>query len=557
MSVNRLIINLVVLIVVAVTGLTACDNSPPLEPTTPRHTVTIRGQFYTEDPDEIQFPVKVLFAIDCSLSMTVSDAANRRIEAVQQFLSRYNTDQYSSVSFAIMLWAGSVLEQTRNGYGNAGFTRDTEELDRVLQAAREDSYTDYLGAVDNVRTIIENDLLMTSYQEDSSYVLPRTKYIVCFFSDGMPQTEGGSTQLDIDIWNEVEDITTMMEERDVGEFNFHALFLSSLFRYEDAEGIAHTIPGNEDEFEAASDVLIGMARYGNGVFQEVIDAAQLDFINLVTLQLSTEYQIKNIFAYNFNVIPQIETLSPDSDADGLTDDEEAYEYNTDPMAYDTDDDGLSDYFEIKTQTIRDGVLYMDPFLADSSCTATVSGYWPDQDLDGMTDCEESIKGTYRFVADWDSDGIPDGIEFLAGTNPLEDTYISDLDLDGVFDWLEVRRHTNPIANDPKVRDRFAYNVSLSDEGNPDPIEEPYLPALIRKYSFTISNISIMETMGETEPGRYGLAPNDNFIRVYVAQVPQDRPNAPPVYRMAEIYVNYDDGDTQTVELSPSDFELID
>lgn len=553
---NRLIINLVVIVVLAV-GLTACDNSPPLEQATPRHTVTIRGQFYTENPDDIQFPVKVLFAIDCSLSMTVSDPANRRIEAVQQFLSRYNTDQYPSVSFAIMLWAGSVLDQTRNGYGDPGFTRNREELDRVILAAREDSYTDYLGSVDDVRTMIENDVLMTSYQQDSDYILPRTKYIVCFFSDGMPQTEGGSVQLDMDIWNEVEDLTQMLDDRNVGQFNFHALFLSSLFRYEDAQGVAQTIPGNEAEFEAASRVLLGMARRGNGIFQEVIQAAQLDFINLVTLQLATEYEIKNIFAYNYNVLPEIETLSPDSDGDGLSDDEEEFEYNTDPMAFDTDDDGLSDFFEIKTQTVRDGTLYMDPFVADSSCTPTISGYWPDQDLDGLTDCEESIKGTFRFVADWDSDGIPDGIEFVMGTNPLEDAYISDLDVDGVFDWLEVRRHTNAIANDPKVRERFAYDVNLRDNGNPDPIDEPYLPPMIRKYSFTISNVSIMETLGETAPGRYGLGPNDNFIRVYVAQVPQDRPNSPPVYRMAEIYVNYDDGDSQTVELSPSDFELID
>ena len=46
-----------------------CGDSVDLERVTATEKATLRGTFLTESPDEISFPVKVLFAIDCSLSM--------------------------------------------------------------------------------------------------------------------------------------------------------------------------------------------------------------------------------------------------------------------------------------------------------------------------------------------------------------------------------------------------------------------------------------------------------------------------------------------------------
>ena len=77
---------------------TGCGSSPELEKTQPRYKVTLEGSFITESPDEIRFPVKVLFAIDCSLSMgdsvdgqlVGSDPHFLRIEAVRNFIDIYN-----------------------------------------------------------------------------------------------------------------------------------------------------------------------------------------------------------------------------------------------------------------------------------------------------------------------------------------------------------------------------------------------------------------------------------------------------------------------------------
>jgi hypothetical protein len=527
-----------------------CGDNNDLERVSDGEPVTLFGEFYTENPENIQFPVKVLFALDCSLSMDLSDPDNppdepygRRIAAVQRFLDRYNTDDYSSVSFSIVLWNNTVFEQTENGYGEAGFTRSTGELDRVLNAVVNDSMTDYLGALDAIQGIIENDITNVSYEESGESELARTKYIVCFFSDGMPNTPSG-VQSNTEIWQQVEDITAYVEEQMVGGFAFHTFFLSSLFTTDD------------ENYDAASATLLGMATRGDGSFREFATASAIDFINIIDMRLTTEYVIKYIVAYNYNVTAGTDILYADSDGDGLTDEEEAT-FGTDPTVFDTDGDGLSDGFEVNIQTTEDGeTLWPDPLNSDSGCTEPADGNWPDQDSDGLTDCEESIKGTYRFVADYDYDGIPDGIEFYMGTNPFDEVYVNDADFDGDLDWFEIQRHTNVLANDPIIRERYGYEYDITDLGNPDPIEESDLPEGIRKYGFNISNINIMDTEGEGEDSYYGLDPGDNFIRLYVAQVPEDRPESAPVFRMVEVVVNTDSF-SREIELSPYDFELID
>jgi hypothetical protein len=370
----------------------------------------------------------------------------------------------------------------------------------------------------------------------------------------MPNTEDG-TQANVDIWQQVVDLTEMTEDRMVGGFAFHTFFLSSLFRTADPTDSDGIVDSYLDYYQTASETLLGMATRGNGSFRDFASAAAIDFINIIDMRLTTEYVIKFLVAYNYNVFAGQDVLHVDSDADGLSDEDEET-LGTDPTAFDTDGDGLSDGFEVKIQTTEDGeTLWPDPLVSDSGCTQ-IGDYWPDQDSDGLTDCEESIKGTYRFVADYDYDGIPDGIEFFMGTNPFENVYVNDADFDGSLDWFEVQHHTNVLANDPTIRERYSYAYNVVDLGNPDPIEEPDLPQGIRKYSFDISNISILNTEGEGENSYRGLVPGDNFIRVYVAQVPEDRPDSPQVFRMAEVYINTESFERE-IELSPYDFELID
>lgn len=524
-----------------------CSSGPSLErppETLVPNKITLEGTFITENPDEIRFPVKVLFAIDCSLSMgdsidgqlAGSDPYFLRIEAVRNFIDKYNSNE--NTSFEIMLWNNDVFERTRTIDGRGGFTKDPDELNRVLDAAYNDTMTDYLGTLDAIYTDIERDILNT---EDNPNLV-RTKYIVIFLSDGMSNVQGGR-QPDTDIWNRTRDIYEMATERGAGGFNFHTFLLLGMFPPTEGGQLARRL---------AEETLQGMADRGNGQFRLFDNAESIDFINIVDMRLTVEYKIKYIIAYNYNVRPGLELIYVDSDGDGLLDDQEI-EHGTDINRRDTDGDGLSDFFEI---TVSSPGHELDPLTRDSPCDPVFGGIWPDSDNDGLTDCEEYVKGTDRRVPDTDKDGIPDGIEFMVGTNPLDSRYTIDSDFDGVQDWLEVQQHTNVNSNDPKIREEYSYQYDIQDNGLV-PIEQgSSLPSYVRQYYFYISNIDIMDTAGyTTEDGVEYQTPGDNLIRFYIAEVPEDNPEAMPIFRMAEILVNINDTNRNII-ITPNDFELI-
>ena len=100
----------------------------------------------------------------------------------------------------------------------------------------------------------------------------------------------------------------------------------------------------------------------------------------------------------------------DSDSDGLTDYEELMIVGTDPLKYDTDDDGVSD---VEDDEDNDGLSNLEEVrLGTLPATA-------DSDFDGLNDYDEV--NTYRtnpMVADSDGDGLTDGEEIGLGLDPL-------------------------------------------------------------------------------------------------------------------------------------------
>ncbi len=534
--------NKMITIIIASLLIYSGCTGPDLEPVQERYIVSLAGTFTTESPDEINFPVKVLFAIDCSLSMgdevngtTVgSDPYFLRIAAVRNFINTYNSNE--NTSFEIMLWNNDVFERTRTIDGRGGFTKDPDELNRVLDLARNDTMTDYLGTLDAIHTDIQRDI--NNSDEES---LIRSKYVVIFLSDGMSNVQGGS-QPNADIWNNVSEIYDMTDAYGVGGFNFHTFLLLGMF--------GDTQSGQEAR-AYAENTLQGMADRGNGQFRLFETAESIDFVNIVDMRLTVEYRIKYLVAYNTNVKAGLELVWVDTDGDGLIDRDEAG-YGTDPYLSDSDNDGLSDYFEI---SVSSPGHVLDPLTQDSPCDSVGDNPWPDTDLDGLTDCEEYVKGTNRRIVDTDADGIPDGIEFAMGTNPLEIQDTNDSDFDGVVDWLEVQRHTNVTSDDPVIRERYSYGYSIRDAGLV-PIEQGVdQPSYVRQYNFQINNIDVMDTEEHMTQNGGIWSRGDNLIRFFIAQVPEDNPDGVPIFRMAEVLVNIDEkGDT--IVLTPHDFTLL-
>ncbi|MHA1200352.1 MAG: hypothetical protein ACTSQF_13580 [Candidatus Heimdallarchaeaceae archaeon] len=95
-------------------------------------------------------------------------------------------------------------------------------------------------------------------------------------------------------------------------------------------------------------------------------------------------------------------LTGDTDGDLLADGFEVLNYFTDPLDNDTDDDSMDDWFEV---TYR-----LDPFSDDSAL---------DLDLDGLTNLEEYLLGTFPNRSDSDGDDYSDLEEIENGTDPLD------------------------------------------------------------------------------------------------------------------------------------------
>jgi hypothetical protein len=94
---------------------------------------------------------------------------------------------------------------------------------------------------------------------------------------------------------------------------------------------------------------------------------------------------------------------PDTDGDGLFDDDEKNVYHTNPNVADTDGDGGDDGQEVYDST--------NPLVAGNQTRA-------DSDDDGLFDVDEVQQyGTDPAKADTDSDGVGDGAERENGTSP--------------------------------------------------------------------------------------------------------------------------------------------
>lgn len=146
---------------------------------------------------------------------------------------------------------------------------------------------------------------------------------------------------------------------------------------------------------------------------------------------------------------QTDPLKPDTDGDGLDDGDEIRTHQTDPRRADTDDDGLDDGDEIRTHGTNPNRADTDgDRLTDH---AEVNRYQTDPtavdtDGDGLGDgTEVKDRNSNPTNPDTDDDGIPDGRESsVFGTDPTRE----DTDGDGLNDTAEANTYqTDPTAED--------------------------------------------------------------------------------------------------------------
>lgn len=146
-------------------------------------------------------------------------------------------------------------------------------------------------------------------------------------------------------------------------------------------------------------------------------------------------------------------INADSDFDGLADDVELA-LGTNPVRWDTDYDGISDYDEVM-------IYGTDPLDPDSDGDTMADG-WElskglnpgsasdadgDVDGDGLPNDQEYQNRTNPNDADTDGDGMNDGYEVANGLDPLVDDSGDDADGDGILNGQERLDNTDPQDSD--------------------------------------------------------------------------------------------------------------
>ncbi len=178
-------------------------------------------------------------------------------------------------------------------------------------------------------------------------------------------------------------------------------------------------------------------------------------------------------------------LRYDTDNDGLSDGDEVFVYFTDPTNSDSDYDTIPDNWELLNNlnplkrdqeedpdndalsNAEEYAASTDPYTADTDNDGLLDGEEVniydsspldiDTDNDGLTDLQEAQAGTSPRRVDTDGDLITDYLEVTNGFDPLTKNSLDDFDNDGIINIQETSTYrTNPLSKDTD-------NDGLSDD----------------------------------------------------------------------------------------------
>jgi len=447
---RQILIARVLLLLATLSGVACTDadlESVPIPPKPPLDDkMRIEGSFCTEDPMSVEFPVKILFVVDVSDSMSQTDPPNPldnnytgRTRAVIDVINALSG--IKGVEIGIITFHSSVNDVT--GGFKPNFTpQDVVDLTTAALSLQSNAaQTNYEGALDAAFQLLVADMRTRDIK-----VRSRSKYVVIFISDGMPNpvTEDPPANTDERILRLVKDIADLEHEHQLRELKLHTVYLSG------------TTP---PQYQLVPETLLkNMAETGRGTFRNIGNGERINFLTIDFTSFRRMFIVKSFSAMNRNTRPGV-GQDTDSDGDGLSD---SYEIliGTDPTKKDTDGDGFSDLLEDRLRNA--GFDPLDPADADCQVTPADDYNRRDDDGDGLLNCEERFIGSAARLVDTDADGLPDGLENLFNTNPVDIDDLSDLDHDGSKNGFEVRVHADPVAPDVGNLSTFGYRYDIKE-----------------------------------------------------------------------------------------------
>ncbi len=510
-------------------GCTDADLAVIPEPPTYRDDkLAISGELCTRAPESLVFPLRVLFVVDASESMRVTDPADpvsgetRRERAVREAWQALLAQGAQDVRVGVLRFSAEAQSRTpvdRDGDGvtDSYFTVDQTVLSAATAAlGQTDRTTNYVAALGEAYYELRTELVAADLES-----LPLSKYVVVFVSDGLPDVDPDDAVANgtDEILASVDALYELASLFRVGDFSLHTVYLSS------GQGPALDRPAQE--------LLQQMADLGGGSYRSVAGGEEIDFIGGVDLSVIRRvFTLKSLTAVNLQTLldgDQVATLQArsvdlegaldqaaiaaafvdvdgdghlscgepltDSDGDGLSDLVEAL-IGSDPLVGDTDDDGLGDRLEWELRGTHDptdpgdaGCFVPSPCVMDDTgaCACVL-----DADVDGLCDCDEDPDAPCADAfghdcVDLDLDGWCD---------------CPDRDGDGFCDYED--RDGDALADCEEVYYGSASNGVDSDaDGLPDPVEartgtSPVDADALGDFDFDLTNNGD-EVRGATDP----------------------------------------------------------
>ncbi len=434
--------------------------------------MAVRGRFCTERPESVEFPVKVLFVVDVSDSMSVTDppdpADNNYTARTRAVVDVVNAlAGVPGVEIGIIAFQSGINDLTNGFQPNFTAPQVAFLIDQAQRLNSERGQTNYDGALEAAF-----QLLVADVQAADDLTRSRSKYTVIFVSDGYPEPIDPPANTPESILDTVAAVRRLERERRLVELKLHTVYLSG-----------RTPPQFQ---QGPIDLLRDMARAGGGTFRNIGNGEKINFLDIGFTAFRRVFNLKSFLVENRNARPRVALEeATDSDGDGLSDQEEVV-IGTSATSTDTDLDGFSDRLENGLRNA--GLDPLDGNDADCRTTPTDDYNRRDDDGDGLLNCEERFLGTNPRLIDTDADGIPDPIEARARTSPVTDDRFQDPDRDKTVNLFEVRDHTDPALDDRPdyAKLRYEYDVRQVE------IRDSQLC-----FTFRVDNVQLVSSAGVT------------------------------------------------------------
>ncbi len=460
--------------------------------------LAIRGKVCTAAPDPTGFPVKIVFLIDKSGSMCVSDGPGSqnsggfcetvgaaysakgitepgRVRAMRTLLDRFS--KQSNVSVALVPFESKISSDKPKAEGFLPANGFNDQDLRNLQADLGKG-TDYQGALAHAQNRIENDI-KAQMARGGRAQLPRTKYVVILLTDGTPYPRCTSNDADANpsvysspdrpegIWrdNPASFCNASNTEETIPEFRggtdrnqnyqiFDAAdrLMSLREKYNVGDIRLHTILlFNQDAVQLCGQICLTDLYNGMPTPEAARQVAKWtltelatkhgggtfqEFTDMATIELgSLDYSsLASRFVQKTLLVSNVHA-APDLDGPVVDSD-------GDNVIDDQDAAKVLGTSQLNIDTDGDG--FPDAFELSHK----------QQGFDALTVDPRGCKNGTTFqakysCADTDGDGVSQAMEVYLGTDPI----LPDTDADGMLDGLEARLGLDPLVPNNRLLDR--------------------------------------------------------------------------------------------------------